>query len=173
MCAMASAQGSSAGAWWFAVGVFVMGSAIALAAMDHRHTRGRARTAVTQPTASDLADFAAKTADPVIGVVEDPVLARAIPGDTLPIPMDRDRTADELLTGARKALEAGKSTEAYRLATLSVSKKRTEAALEIKARAACRLGGKGAARSASESLSRARRRAVRRECREHGIRLGL
>jgi hypothetical protein len=86
---------------------------------------------------------------------------------------DRERTADELLTLAREADEHGKSTDAYRYATLSLRKKKTQAAYEIKAKAACRLGGKGAARSAVEQLSGKRRREVRRECRQHGVWLGL
>ncbi len=81
--------------------------------------------------------------------------------------------ADALLADANKALASGQARKAYTLASKSRSARRSSAALIVMAKAACRFGGEGQAKSAFDQLSVGDRRGLRAECRNHGVRLGL
>lgn len=86
---------------------------------------------------------------------------------------DEDGTAAELLAAAHKAYERGEMSTAYRLANKSARKEPKEAAYELKALSACRMSNTRAAKSATRRLTSSRRRAVRKQCRSHGVRLGI
>jgi len=173
-----SEAGGSSDARWFAVGVALVGGIIALASLGGESVapllptgesvQSSPSVAKTEASAEEASEVSASADD-----AQQPVLARGLEPVEPEVLADRERTPDELLTLAREAFERGRSTDAYRYATLSATKRRTAAALEIKAKAACRLGGKGAARIAVGSLRGSRAREVRRECRKHGIWLAL
>jgi hypothetical protein len=83
-------------------------------------------------------------------------------------------TAEELLRAAKEAYAKGKARDAYRLANLSNQKAKSDDALEVKAKAACRMKNKDLAKSAYKNLPLGeKRREVRQTCRENEIRLGL
>ena len=83
-------------------------------------------------------------------------------------------SAEELLQAAREAYKKGKVRDAYRLANLSNQKKKSDDALELKAKSACRMKNKDLAKSAYKALPMGdKRRDVRQTCREHDVRLGL
>lgn len=82
-------------------------------------------------------------------------------------------TASELLASAKKALAAGQARKAYSLAKRSRDAKRTDAALLVMGRAACRMKDVGKAKAAISELSFRNARTVRKECRERGVRAGL
>ena len=85
-----------------------------------------------------------------------------------------EKTASQLLTEAKAAYSKGRAGEAYKLASAANRKHRSTEALTLKAKAACKLGNQGAAKSAFEALPMgAPRREVRPVCRDRGIRLGL
>jgi hypothetical protein len=104
-------------------------------------------------------------------------------GSTKPLPVGEqsaDRaaedamTAEELLRAAKEAYAKGKARDAYRLANLSNQKAKSDDALEVKAKAACRMKNKDLAKSAYKNLPLGeKRRDVRQTCRESDIRLGL
>jgi hypothetical protein len=83
-------------------------------------------------------------------------------------------SAEELLRAAKEAYAKGKARDAYRLANLSHQKQKSDDALEVKAKAACRMKNKDLAKSAFKSLPLGeKRREVRQTCREFDVRLGL
>ena len=56
---------------------------------------------------------------------------------------------------------------------MSYSKDPKPAALELKALAACKIGNKAKAKSASDALDRETKKRVRKQCRDMGVRIGL
>lgn len=83
-------------------------------------------------------------------------------------------SAEELLAEAKEAYEKGRARDAYRLANQSHRKKKSNEALEVKAKAACRMNDKDLAKSALKKLPLgSARRDVRQACRDHGVRVGL
>lgn len=77
--------------------------------------------------------------------------------------------ADELLRAAIEAYDSNEPAVAYRRAAKSHAKEPTEAALEIKAKAACQMKNEDAARAALSDLPRSRKRTVRKACRSAGV----
>jgi hypothetical protein len=84
-----------------------------------------------------------------------------------------DKSADELLADATAALRANNNSTALQLASMSNRKHRSYSALQVMARAACRLKRTATANSAFARLPLARRSGIRSECRGHGVRLGV
>jgi hypothetical protein len=82
-------------------------------------------------------------------------------------------TAEDLLSQAEKALQSGKNSTAYVLASRSRSKKGTTKALQIMAKAACRMGSANKAKYAFDKLSLGARAGIRGECRKKGVKLGI
>lgn len=77
--------------------------------------------------------------------------------------------ADELLRAAMEAYDSGEPDVAYRRAAKSHAKQPSEAALEIKAKAACEMKNEDAAKAAVRDLPRSRKREVRKACRSAGV----
>lgn len=82
-------------------------------------------------------------------------------------------TADELLASAKKALASGNNSAAYSLAAQSRRLKRTNDALQVMAKAGCRMGSENKAKAAFSQLPLGLKSGIRSECRAKGIRLGL
>ena len=78
-----------------------------------------------------------------------------------------------LLVSAKKALAAGKARKAYALAQRSRGIKRSNDALLVMGRAACRMKDEKKAKAAAQGLPFREAREVRKACRSKGIRLGL
>jgi thioredoxin-like negative regulator of GroEL len=81
--------------------------------------------------------------------------------------------AEELYQEAKKAYAEGDGARAYKLANMSYQRQESERALDLKARAACRMKNKPAAKAVFDDLPRERRRDVRKACRDDGVSLGL
>jgi hypothetical protein len=82
-------------------------------------------------------------------------------------------SAPELLSQAKSQLARGRAPEAYRLASASYAKRRSTAALQVMAKAGCRMGNQSKAKRAFDKLSVTERSGIRSECRKHGVKLGL
>jgi outer membrane biosynthesis protein TonB len=81
--------------------------------------------------------------------------------------------ADALLASAKAALSAGRASEAHQLASRSNRKKRSVSALQIMARAGCRMRSEAKAKSAFDRLAITQRGGIRAECRKYGVKLGI
>jgi hypothetical protein len=81
--------------------------------------------------------------------------------------------ADELLAQAKRALSSGSNSVAYTLAAKSRRLKKSNDALQIMAKAGCRLGSENKAKAAFAQLPFGMKAGIRSECRAKGIRLGL
>jgi hypothetical protein len=84
-------------------------------------------------------------------------------------------TAEELLEEAKKALSEKRYRDAYRLATRSGYKKKTNETYTVKAKAACGMKDEASAKDAMKALPMGddRRKVIREYCREKGVRLGI
>jgi len=84
-------------------------------------------------------------------------------------------TAEQLLEEAKTALSEKRYRDAYRLATRSGYKKKTNETYTVKAKAACGMKDEASAKDAMHSLPMGddRRKAIREYCREKGVRLGI
>lgn len=102
----------------------------------------------------------------------EPVAAPA-PAPASPAAAPSEPSAAELLAQSRDALRQGDASAAYRLASRSNGKKSSQSALQIMAKAACRMKSRDKAKSAFDRLAMADRAGIRSECRNHGVRLGL
>ena len=91
----------------------------------------------------------------------------------LPAPSPPPRSANELLTDAQSALKSGDADRAYRLARKSNAAERSDEALVVMTRAACRKDDKDAALGALRELPLLERSKHRRDCRKAGHRIGL
>ncbi|MEM6996793.1 MAG: hypothetical protein AAF721_40195, partial [Myxococcota bacterium] len=67
----------------------------------------------------------------------------------------------------------GDNRKAYRLAKKSNDMKRTPRAAEVMTKAACRDGDVGKAKAALKQIRLLDRAAIRKNCRQHGTRIGL
>jgi hypothetical protein len=97
-------------------------------------------------------------------------------GDSKPEPApgsNKEASPTVLLADAKSALKRGKAREAYALASKSYRKAKSASALQVMARAACRMGSAAKAKSAFDRLTLSQRSGIRSECRQHGIKLGL
>ncbi len=84
-------------------------------------------------------------------------------------------TAAEMREEAKKALSEKRYRDAYRLATRSYYKEKSNETLEIKGKAACGMNDERAAKSAIKALPVGddRRKEIRGYCRDRGLRLGI
>ncbi len=84
-------------------------------------------------------------------------------------------TAEELRIAAQQALDERRYRDAYRLATRSQYKRRSNATLLIKGLAACGMKDSDAAKDVVRALPQRddRRKAIRKSCRDRGARIGL
>lgn len=88
-------------------------------------------------------------------------------------PKQSDDSASSLLQKAKAELSKGRAPEAYRLANSSYRKAKSTSALQVMAKAACRMGNKAKAKSAFDRLSVSQRGGIRAECRKRGVKLGI
>jgi hypothetical protein len=95
------------------------------------------------------------------------------PAPPAPKPKPKPPSAGALLAKAESALARGDADTAYRLASRSHAAKKSDGALALMARAACRKGDAGAAKAAVKQLPLRERGAVRKDCRKNGSRIGL
>ena len=88
---------------------------------------------------------------------------------------ERAMNADELRAAAKEALDQRRYRDAFRLATRSQSKSRSNATLLIKGLAACGFKDEDAARAVVHALPPRdeRRKTIRKSCRDRGARIGI
>ncbi len=86
---------------------------------------------------------------------------------------EQSMTAEELLELARKAWKAGNARDTYKYANKSRYKQPSAEATELATLAACKMKLDEAAKSSFKELSGDRRKRVRNECRDLGVRVGL
>ncbi|TPV96438.1 MAG: hypothetical protein B7733_04725 [Myxococcales bacterium FL481] len=88
-------------------------------------------------------------------------------------PSQPAQSAAELRAAAQAALSAGQPQRAYDLAKRSRQQERARSALQLMGRAACRMNDAAKAKAAISGLSFLEARAIRKDCRSRGVRLGL
>ena len=84
-----------------------------------------------------------------------------------------DEDPDALLIAAKKALASGNNASAYSLAAKARRLKKTNDALQVMAKAGCRMGSENKAKAAFANLTFGMKAGIRSECRAKGIKLGL
>ena len=84
-------------------------------------------------------------------------------------------TAEELLEEAKTALKEKRYRDAYRLATRSNYKKKSNETMLVKGKAACGMKDEKAAKNVMKdfALNDDRRKEIRNFCRDRGVRVGL
>ncbi|MBC8074412.1 MAG: hypothetical protein IAG13_39195, partial [Deltaproteobacteria bacterium] len=82
-------------------------------------------------------------------------------------------TAEELLALARTAWKAGNARDTYKFGNKSRYKQPSAEATELVTLAACKMKLDDAAKATFKDLDGDRRKRVRNECRELGVRVGL